>query len=275
MKNNLVRVLSIRSLSLLFVISIIIVIPERSRATSSDFIINNGVLEKYNGNTEIIVIPDSVVKISSNVFAINSQVKEISMSNSVRSIDSGAFYGCTKLESVIFSNTLLSIGDGAFLACESLKNIVIPRSVINFGIGSFSGCDSLEKIDVESHNNNYVSIDGVVYSHDKSILIAYPSGKKGSFVIPSTVKVIGEHSFSFNDYLSAIVIPNSVIEIKSNAFIFCDSLEIAEIAPSVKIMDISNFEFCKSITVIRGNSSIAEELASRRSIKYTIVKQEQ
>lgn len=68
-----------------------------------DFVINNGVLEKYTGKGAHVVIPDGVT-----------------------SIGNMAFYWCSSLTSITIPDSVTSIGDSAFYECSSLKSITIP-----------------------------------------------------------------------------------------------------------------------------------------------------
>jgi hypothetical protein len=88
------------------------------------------------------------------------------------------------------------IGDDAFSEYGSFTSITIPESVTSIGAFAFSGCRSLTSIDVAPNNENYTSIDGVLFSKDKTILIQYPKGKDAtSYTILEGVTEIGEGAF--------------------------------------------------------------------------------
>ncbi len=74
-------------------------------------IIANGVLEKYTGKDEEVVIPDGVTAIGDWAFAWAS-VKKVIIPDSVTRIGNGAFYKCSAKVTVPASVT--SIGAGAF-----------------------------------------------------------------------------------------------------------------------------------------------------------------
>ena len=94
----------------------------------------------------------------------------------------------------------------AFYGCASLRSIEIPKSVKAIGNKAFSGCTSLEYFIVDSANTKYSASGGVLYSKDKSTLIAYPTSRVGkSFLIASTVNTIGAYAFEDPIYLQKIL----------------------------------------------------------------------
>ena len=56
--------------------------------------------------------------------------------------------------------------------------------------GVFGGCEQLSAIYVAAENQNYTSIDGVLFSKDCKTLVAYPAGASNVYHIPENVAVI-------------------------------------------------------------------------------------
>jgi hypothetical protein len=75
-------------------------------------------------------------------------------------------------------NTLTTIGEDAFKDCKKLTKITIPGSVKNFDQGAFIDCTSLTEINVDSGNTLLSSVDGVLYTKDKTLLVIFPQGYK-------------------------------------------------------------------------------------------------
>ena len=71
----------------------------------------------------------------------------------------------------------------------------IPAGVTSIGEGVFSSCTGLTSIKVDAGNTSYSSQDGVLYNHDKTVLIQCPAGKTGFFAIPGSVTSIGTEAF--------------------------------------------------------------------------------
>ena len=156
----------------------------------NNFEIKNGILVRYTGNDENVIIPDGVTSIRNGVFVNRKDLISIIIPDGVTSIGKNTFAGCTNLKSVTIPDGVTSIDDGAFSWCESITNIIIPDSVINIGDSAFSSCERL--IDI---------------------------------TIPNNVTSIGDHAFACCRSLKSITIPNGVTSIGDWVFEECNNLE--------------------------------------------------
>ena len=152
------------------------------------------------------------------------------------------------------SYKVTSIGESAFANCKSLTSISIPNSVTSIGDCAFY-FSSLTSIEVNANNQNYASIDGVLYNKDVTTLICCPGGKT-SITIPNSVTSIGSSAFSSCKALTSITIPNSVTSIGDYAFYYCSSLTSITIPDSVTSIEHFAFSFCKSLTSIIISNSV-------------------
>jgi hypothetical protein len=82
----------------------------------------------------------------------------------------------------------------------------------------------LTNISVDQRNSAYISVGGVLFDKSGRTLVCYPSGKRGAYTIPSSVKTIGPWAFSTCYYLTSVIIPATVETIKEYAFSHCRSL---------------------------------------------------
>lgn len=151
----------------------------------SDFVIENGVLEKYNGNEKEVVVPKGVTEIAPRVF-----------------------WNCKHIESIILPKGLLEIGMLAFYG-TSITTIRLPSTLKKIGEMALERCIYLEKIEVERENQCLEAIDGVLFSKKKKALLVYPEGKKdGTYKVPEGTISIERYAFS-TCKATAIALPRS------------------------------------------------------------------
>lgn len=139
-----------------------------------------------------------------------------------------------EIPSSIGGKAVVMIGDKTFLGRNDLTSIKIPASVTNIGESSasyyssaeypvFSECNSLTEIIVDSSNECYTSIDGILYNKEKTELFICPAGKTGNAEIANGITNIQEQAFYHCDSLASIKIPESVTNIIAT-FSDCSSL---------------------------------------------------
>ena len=184
----------------------------------------------YEGEATQIVIAESymdvpVTIIGEHAFISNENITKVVIPNSITTIAEGAFVNCTKLNAVSIPESVTSIEAVAFGRCTSLESIYIPESVTSLGMGVFAMCNSLSEITVDENNQNYQSINGIVFSKDGTELVQYAPGiKDHAFAIPDGVTTINSGAFAYCLNLSSIVIPSSVTSIGESAFEECVKL---------------------------------------------------
>lgn len=134
-----------------------------------------------------------------------------------KSVSPGAF-GRNDITDIIIPNSVEIIGSGAFYA-NNLTNINVPSNVCEIGVGAFGHNNKLKDIVVDSSNQYFTSIDGVLFNKDCTELIQYPSGKTGVvYSIPNTVKTLKGSSFErCSDNLQVVDIPASIKSIEMYA----------------------------------------------------------
>lgn len=206
----------------------------------------------YCTSLKCVYLPHALREIGKSVFSGCSKLKDIFMPESLTQIRWYAFLNCKNLESIHIPSKVEEIGGAAFKGCTSLKRICIPSRVKLIDWHAFEDCVHLEAIDVEGENENYSSIDGVLYDKSQETLLYYPINKGESFEVDQKVKRIQENAFWASIYLKEIIIPESVQYIGDHAF-NGSALTSIEIADTVSIGQWA-FASCKDITkvIIRG-----------------------
>ena len=175
----------------------------------------------------------------------------------VRLIHDFSFQGAVNLKKIVLPKTVERIEMYAFSGCTSLKTITIPSSVKKIHLSPFHSCTLLENIIVDENNEDFTSVDGVLYDKKQTKLIQYPLGKTDTtYTIPSTVEVIGDCAFESSPYLEKMNIPCSVIVIRQNAF--ASSLKLKEVIlpSSLKEIEANAFTDCLALESVKyvGNS---------------------
>ena len=175
-----------------------------------------------------------------------------SVKEGTRIICDRAFLWCCSLSEIVIPSSVTSIGDSAFSGCYSLSEIVIPKSVIGLNGNPFANWDGK----LECLSPNIVYEDDILFNKDKSRIISFRNQNIETYVIPSSVTIIGDSAFSWCLSLSEIVIPSSVTSIGKGAFSDCCSLSEVVIPSSVTSIGKGAFLCCRSLSGIVIPSSV-------------------
>ena len=212
-----------------------------------------------------IIIPNSVVSLGERAFWLCENLTYATLSDNIETIGDYTFYYCRLLEDVNIPTSAKSLGKYAFYNCNSVKNITIPTSVTTIGANCFRKCTALENIIVDANNENYSSLDGVLYNKLLSEIICYPAMRQNnSYTLPNTVNKIGTGAFA-NSLLVNITIPSSVSEIASNAFIASKNIENIYVSNN-------NSSFCSDNGILfnKSKTSILYYPAGKTESTYNI-----
>jgi hypothetical protein len=144
-------------------------------------------------------------------------------------------------------NTVTTIVWCAFSSLQYLVNLSLPSSVdsIPSGINTcyWPSFTALAKIDVDSANQKFASIDGVLFDKSISTLISYPRAKPDlSYVVPSTVTEIRDMAGSF--FFKNVTLPEGLLTLAQYAYEASASLETVNLPASLN--NIVNWPFFNS-----------------------------
>ena len=248
----------------------------------SAFVVSDdGVLSKYNGVLQDIIVPETInsitiVEIGSEAF-LGKNIISISLPNTVKTIGSSAFENCSYLER-IYAPGVVDIDGFAFNGCVSLlyvDNDHFP-ALVNIGMAAFQNCKSINSIEldyvevVEGYAFNYCNSKSLINVHLENVEIIGDYAFHRCIYIekinmPKVVKVstsafednsltivnlpnleyLGNSAFRGNDYIGTVALPECKV-IGSWTFYECRNLKNLEI-PKAEYIHYGAFAYCNSI----------------------------
>lgn len=160
------------------------------------------------------------------------------------------------------------IADFGLFNAESVEKIVIGKNVQKIGGWSMTNEQKLKAFEVDSENQHFTSVDGVLFSKDMKTLIYYPPAKGIEFnnlgqakemtqyVIPNGVETIRTKAFYKCYYVDKIEIPDSVTTIEEKAFHRCSALKEINLPDSLVTIGKDAFAYCSEVTSVIIPSSV-------------------
>ena len=132
---------------------------------------------------------------------------------------------CVEEGPITIQKNARTIWSCAFNGCHKITSIQIPETIHGIGDAAFGDMPDCQEILVSDKNPYYKSVDGVLYTKDGKVLLAYPAGKKDKvFRVPDGVTYIASGAFMKADHLTKVILPKSVDQICEAAFRSCDKL---------------------------------------------------
>ncbi len=198
-----------------------------------------------------------------------SMLTNIIISNSVAIIGEKAFCNCYGLAAITIPDSVTTIGAYAFGNCTGLTSVTIPDSVTTIGDYTFENCISLAEINVDSDNEDFASIDGVLFSKTLRRLVQYPAGKTEIiYAIPDRVYRFAPGAFSGCQHLEEVVINKNITIIDNDVFRNCVVLKTITIPEQITNIGSSAFSGCTGLTKINWNAKNVSDFTSSSDVFY-------
>lgn len=187
-------------------------------------VVEDGVLKKYTGTSDIVRIPEGVTAIADGVF---------SRKNIMR---------------VVLPEGLARIGKDCFRWCQHLEQINVPLTLKEIGEYAFIGCDKLITVGY-SQKCNLILDPRTEFIPDR--LFSYCRALE-EVTLPQRVRAIGKEAFRHCESLTAINIPDSCELIECSAFEHCYSLEQISFNSNKVKLEGNVFGFCDALADSKG-----------------------
>ena len=191
-----------------------------SNQKSEFVVVGDGLLLKYNGNGDKIVIPDKVKIIGECAFAKNQKIREAEVSKNVSRIEKSAFSECAKLEKIKFNGNVVSIGQSAFKDCVLLDEVKLEK-LEKISANCFENCRSMQSVK-----------------------------------IPDSVKIIEKGAFKSCYMLQKAEMGKGVEKVEESVFEDCTSLKRLEFFEKLKEISALTCVNCHSLTRVEFHSEV-------------------
>ena len=141
-------------------------------------------------------------------------------------------------------STVLS---ASFEFSTGVTRVTMGTNVTSIGYSAFYDSSALTAITVDENNAFYSTTNGVLYDKTRSVLIQYPSGLPGSYVVPDTVADISDGAFGDAFGLTNVVISDGVANIGLEAFYSCINLSNVRLGANLKTIQQAAFFYCPAL----------------------------
>ena len=155
--------------------------------TNEPIITNPDSMENVKNENENEEEPTAVGNTDTGYF-INAEGMICGLSGNKEVIKDGVLYFPEEGCSGIAAGALSDLG-------SAVEEIEIPANITNIQPGAFVGLSNLGWIEADEANPAYVTVDGVLYTADGAVLLAFPAAWTGTFQVPESVKSFAESAF--------------------------------------------------------------------------------
>lgn len=160
---------------------------------------------------------------------------------------------------VIDNLPVTTIGDFGISNTTYAKSITISKNVKEISPMAFTANEGVSEYIVDSENEFFVSVDGVLFTKDMTELIAYPLNKSNkSYTVPDGVETIRPYAFYHAKNLTDITLSNTVKTIGEFCFFRIDNLTNVQLSTSLETIGNDAFSNDAKLTEITIYSSIKE-----------------
>ena len=207
-------------------------------------------------NLESLNIPSSVTEVGWNIIGDTALLKSLPLEDGVKYLDGWAV-DLGSSGNVAFKEG--AIGISSQILGSQAVTVFIPKTVKYISKGGLQGANfskTVESYTVDPENPYFLSEDGVVFTKDKTELVAYP--QKSDFIkytVPEGVKFIRDYAF-YNSSLEEVTLPSTLIHIGNWAFYYSRDLKSALLNENIEYIGNNAFGYCENVDLGQIPSSL-------------------
>lgn len=206
-----------------------------------------------------IVLPDSVTTVGPSAFSNCPGLTSATLSAGMTKVPSSMFFNDVNLRTVVIPEGITSIENTAFSEC-ALRSFHFPATLTQLGSSVFAGCSLIREFTVAADNPSFRSINGVLFTKDGKTLLSYPGGKYGAYTVPEGTETIASSAFRGVYNLTSIDFGTTLREIGDYSFSYCIGLRSVTFPENVTLICDSAFRSCTNLKNITfENQSVTME----------------
>lgn len=209
-----------------------------------DFVIKDGVLQKYVGPGGEVRIPAGVTVIGEKAFFGNNSVQRVMVPEGVIKIEDAAFMDCRLMQMLCLPKSLTEAGPHAFWRCVQLSLVVSPPTV---QVSSEALVQELR----EKYSNNFVIVGNCITRYlgpGGDATNKYEAkNPEVDVVIPDGIREIGRLAFNMWESIRTLSLPVGLEYIGWRAFGNCRGITELVLPEGLRELADGAFEKCKTL----------------------------
>lgn len=168
-------------------------------------------------------------------------------------------------------HTVARVSPEAFTRCQSLEAITLPKTLakIELSFGGVAGLWDIYKvkeINVDPACESFCSVDGVLYTADKTELVSFPGAYPSvSYSVPEGVTAVRASGFQPAQSLVSVSLPSTLVKPAGNLFAGCDSLETITVSAAN-----SAYSSADGVMFNKKNTKLISYPIAKRDTSYSI-----
>lgn len=189
-----------------------------------------------------VILSDNITSVGGNAFLGTTNLKEVYIPSSVTNLGSAVFRGSSASVTVAADNPNYSSDDGVLFNKDKTILLHFPSS----RTGTYTIPSTVKEVGTSAFANSNITSVIFPLSLETISKSAFQYSKKlaeADFTFCTSLKSIGEASFSSSEALQSVHLPGSLATINENAFNWCANLAIVTFAQPSSLTKIAYAAF--------------------------------